>query len=527
LNQTLTKNILFNTILNILTKSTSYVSYAFIAYFWGAKLVTDIYYLGNSYVSASSGIFVILISSIFPTVFIKARLNQTLNESRKFAGTFILCIIIPVTLISLLGIIYSTSLFSIVSKLDVKEIKNHKLPLSLFSIIMLLTVVIEFFKSYLQALNYFIIVAACYLLQSVTFLLILFYSNNIFGNSSLEASLAISMTFQILALLIFIIVKRILPLFSFKLTPLHKSMISVSLPLLLAHILTLFVTYFLDYLASGYPSGYLTIIKYAQLISFLPGLLFFTPLLEVISVKLSELYHTDINKMIIKFLDFQSIVILILMPIMCFFIFFRFEMVRIFFLRGSFNMNNVIQTSQILAIYSLTIVSSSLLQIITRLYYIMQKTFWPSVYAVFFQLITLLCCILFTNKYGFWGLPVGKIFIDLLIVLPISYWLISKYIVTFRPLKILYFSSKIFILNVFISFLIFNTVNIIFLKIGNNSIEKESLFITIFRTSISFILFVLSYFYILIKSDNTHANKILHFLKVKCFSFKQLNTTRE
>jgi hypothetical protein len=91
----------------------------------------------------------------------------------------------------------------------------------------------------------------------------------------------------------------------------------------------------------------------------------------------------------------------------------------------------------------------------------------------------------------------------------------------------LYFSSKIFILNVFISFLIFNTVNIIFLKIGNNSIEKESLFITIFRTSISFILFVLSYFYILIKSDNTHANKILHFLKVKCFSFKQLNTTRE
>ncbi len=527
MSKTLRKDILFNTLLNVLTKSISYLSYAIIAYLWGAKLVTDIYYLGNSYVLASSGIFVIVISSIFPTVFVKARLNLTLLDARRFAGTFILYIMIPVVIISFLGVIYSENLFSFVSKIDASEIRINKNPLSVFSIVMLMTVIIEFFKSYLQSLNHFIIVASSYLVQSIMFLIILFFSKNVFGNSSLVSSLCISMMFQILILVLFLIIKGILPIFSFKLTSLHKSMISVGLPLLFAHILTLFVTYFLDYLASGYPSGYLTVIKYAQLIAFLPGLLFFTPLLDIISVKLSELYHTDINKMVIKFLDFQSIMILVLMPVMCFFIFYRYEIVKILFLRGSFNINNVNQTSQILVIYSITIVSASLLQIISRLYYIMQKTFWSSIYAVIFQLFTLISCYTFAKFYGFWGLPIGKVFIDLLFVLPISYWLISKYIVNFSPVKILIYSIKILFLNVLISFLIFNTVNILFYKIGYNSIFEESLLTTILRTCISFSFFILTYFYILIRFNNSYANRLFDFIKNKLPSFVFLNIRNE
>ena len=80
-------------LLNVFTKSITYFSYAIIAYIWGPNLITDIYYLGNSYVIAASGIFVIVISSIFPTVFVNIRLNNSLIEARKFAGTFIIFII--------------------------------------------------------------------------------------------------------------------------------------------------------------------------------------------------------------------------------------------------------------------------------------------------------------------------------------------------------------------------------------------------------------------------------------------------
>ena len=116
MSQTLKKDLLFNTILNVLTKAISYLSYAIIAYIWGAELITDIYYLGNSYVLAASGIFVIIISSIFSTVFVRVRLNNSLLEARKFAGTFITFIILPVIVISFLGYLYSTFLFSFVSK---------------------------------------------------------------------------------------------------------------------------------------------------------------------------------------------------------------------------------------------------------------------------------------------------------------------------------------------------------------------------------------------------------------------------
>ena len=82
-------------------------------------------------------------------------------------------------------------------------------------------------------------------------------------------------------------------------------MISVTFPLLIAHSLTLLVNFFIVFLVSGYSLGFVTMHNYGQLISFLPGLIFFTPLLEVISVRLSELYHTDLKKMVDKLIYFQ------------------------------------------------------------------------------------------------------------------------------------------------------------------------------------------------------------------------------
>jgi len=525
LSQRLRKDLLFNTILNVLTKAVSYFSYAIIAYIWGAKLITDIYYLGNSYVSAASGIFVIIISSIFSTVFVRVRLNNSLIEARKFAGSFIAFIILPVVVISFLGYLYSTFLFAFVSKIRLDQIEANRTTLSIFSIVMLMTVVIEFYKTYLQSLNHFIVVAWGYLLQAILFLVILFSSNKILGNNSLVVSLSCSMFIQILLLTIYVFNKKIWPLVSFRLTNIHKTMISVGIPLLIAHVLTLFVTYFIDYLASGYPAGYLTTIKYAQLIAFLPGLLFFTPLLDVISVRLSELYHTDVKQMVDKFLDFQSIVILVLMPVMCFFIFFRDDIVKILFLRGSFSVNNVIQTSAILMIYSITIVTTSLLQIISRLYYIMQKTVWSSIYAVIFQSCTLMCCYIFSKYFGFWGLPIGKVFVDLLIVLPISYWLISKYVNGFNAKQIFVYFLKILLLNLFLSFLIFIIIHKLFSISGYSKSINESFFLIFLRTTISFILFCCLYFFALIKIKNQYALNLYAHLKFKFLS--NLNLIKE
>ena len=185
----------------------TYSSYAIIAFIWGAKLITDIYYLGNSYVLAVSGIFVIIISSIFPTVFVRVRLNNSLLEARNFAGSFILYIMIPVILVSFFGYFYSTIIFSSISKISLEQINDNNFTLSIFSLVIFMTVVIEFYKSYLQSLGHFTIVACGYLVQSVLFLLILIGSQNLFVTNTLIISLICSMTFQILLVTFYMIKK--------------------------------------------------------------------------------------------------------------------------------------------------------------------------------------------------------------------------------------------------------------------------------------------------------------------------------
>lgn len=518
------KRELFNsTILNIATKAISYFSYAIIAYIWGAKLVTDIYYLGTSYVSVASGMFVIIISSVFPTVFVKIRLNNSLHEAKKFAGAFIIYILLPVIVISFLGSLWAVELFTFVSKINYENINNNARSLSIFSSIILFTVLIEFCKIYLQSLNYFTFVASSYLLQAIIFLMILFGFKEIFADNTLVVSLSLSMLFQIIFLITFACKNDILPSFSLRLSESHKSMIAVATPLLVAHSLTLFVNYSIDFLASGYPVGVLTTLRYAQLITFLPGLLFFTPLLEVFSVRLSEIYHKGETSLIEKFVGFQSIVILILMPIICFIIFYRFEIVKLLFFRGSFTIDNVSQTSSILLIYSFTIITTSLLQIVTRFYYIMQKTFWPSIYAIIFQIATLSVCVVFSKLYGFLGLPIGKVAIDILFVLPISYWLISKYLIGFSVIKIFLYLLKISVINTVLLFFIFFALNKLFIVSGYSFVPNESIFLTSSRLLTSFILFITSYFYLLIKLRELYAIELFRFLKGKIILIFKFN----
>jgi putative peptidoglycan lipid II flippase len=519
LGQEIKRELLNSTVLNLATKAISYFSYSIIAYVWGAMLVTDIYYLGTSYVSVASGMFVIIISSVFPTVFVNIRLNNSLQEAREFAGTFIIYILLPVILISFLGSLWSVELFTFVSKINHENISNNVRTLSIFSIVILFTVLIEFCKTYLQSLNYFTFVASSYLLQAIIFLILLFSLKEIFFGDTLVISLSFSMLFQIIFLIFFALKNNILPSFSLRLTGNHKSMVAVATPLLVAHSLTLFVNYSIDFLASGYSVGVLTTIKYAQLITFLPGLLFFTPLLEVFSVRLSEIYHTGEQLLIEKFVGFQSIVILILVPVIGFIIFYRYEIVKILFFRGSFTIENVKQTSSILLIYSFTIITTSLLQIITRFYYIMQKTFWPSVYAIIFQIATLLMCVVFSKLYGFIGLPIGKVLVEILLVLPISYLLISKYLVGFSASKIFIYLIKISLINAILLYVIFFVLNKLTLIVGYSSMPQESNLFTISRLIISFVLFITCYFYLLIKLRESNAIELFGFLKRKVFLY--------
>jgi len=148
----------------------------------------------------------------------------------------------------------------------------------------------------------------------------------------------------------------------------------------------------------------------------------------------------------------------------------------------------------------------------------MQKTLWPSIYALVFQSCTLLFCYIFSIYFGFRGLPIGKVFVDILIVVPISYWLISKYVNEFSPKQIFIYFLKILLLNLFLSFLISLMIDKLFFISGYPKSINETFFITFMRITISFILFCSVYFFILIKLKNQYAFNLYSYLKFKFLS---------
>jgi hypothetical protein len=148
----------------------------------------------------------------------------------------------------------------------------------------------------------------------------------------------------------------------------------------------------------------------------------------------------------------------------------------------------------------------------------MQKTLWSSVYAVIFQSCTLMFCYIFSKYFGFWGLPIGKVFVDLLIVLPISYWLVSKYVHGFNAKEIFFYFFKILLLNLLLSGSIFFIINELFSIAGFPKSIYESFYFTFLRITISFILFFILYFVVLLKIKNKYASNLYLYFKPKFLS---------
>ncbi len=371
--------------------------------------------------------------------------------------------------------------------------------LAFFAIVILFTVISEYGRIYIESLGFFSIVSYITAIQALVLVILIFVFADTFKLFALVLALSISLIVQCVLWYSFCKSKGILPILNIHFNKLHIELIKTSTPLLAAHFVTVFIAYMMDYIASGLSAGSLTAITFANRIYTLPLLLLFNPALEVINTKFSEYYHSDVQLLAEKYIQLQRFFIMLLTPMMMVVFFFRLEIVKIFFMRGAFGIGQAIVTANCLGVFVFTIVSFCMLSVIARIYFIMQKTGWSSFYGTIGQILTLVLAYVLSNNWGYIGIPIAKVTCELLYLVPVSFWLVNKYL----PNNFFNRLLLPFLGLLAISFILSYSFHILFVIVNDyfNLIQRYNTFSELVIVSGSILLFVLSYFYILFKLE--------------------------
>jgi putative peptidoglycan lipid II flippase len=420
-----------NTFITFFSKVVGYFSFILIAYIFGTQVSTDIFFLGSSFITVCTGLFTILTISIFPPILIRLRTTDSLQEALNFASTVFTWLLSVAVIIACLILIFPVEIFLNVSKYDAITLANNKRLLTYFGFIFLATVGVEYLRVFIQSMGLFTTTAIISFTQSIILVVCILTLSGYFQVESLAIGTLLSLIIQFVLLFTYCNKKNMRLHVSFKKNRHLKELLRVGLPLWMAHWVTLAAIYYSDYAATGLKGGTLTAVTFSQKIYILPIVIIFNPLLEIINTKFSESYYKSKKLLQEHYIAIIRVLLFILVPISMFMIIFRYEIVHVLFVRGAFTESDAAITATCLGIYSLIIISTCVLQTSVRVIFTLQKTGWTSLFGTIGFILTILAMHYFVRWYGYWGLPLGKVLIELCYFVP--YTLIFIYFYLDKP----------------------------------------------------------------------------------------------
>lgn len=158
-------------------------------------------------------------------------------------------------------------------------------------------------------------------------------------------------------------------------------------------------------LASFTGQGNISILNYANKLNLFVIAVFITSITTVIFPKLAGSKDRDQMNSSVK--DYLRIIIIILAPVSLLLIYYSFETVNVLFGRGSFTLQNVIDTARVLGAYSLGIIPFGISEILNRTFYSIGDTRTPMRIGLVSVLVNIVLNIILVKYIGIIGLALA------------------------------------------------------------------------------------------------------------------------
>lgn len=444
------KGIFYSSGFNVLAKILTFSQGLVIAYYFGTKSETDVYFYCFSTITLISIYFGSMNHTVIIPEAMRIKVQNSDEDAMSFLNFFLGIYSFIIMLLTFILLINPIKIFSIISNFN-SNLLNINKQLVLFSIPLLFLITLTtYLTDILTSYKYFTIPMIAATINSLFVLLFIFLFHNSLSILSILFGLTCGYILNIVFLLI--LLKRMGWIFKFKfikISLLNKKNIFYAQ---LGNITSILGSYLPLYLISSFNPGIITALNYGQKVANIPDQFVTTQVSQVMGIKFNELYaKKDFVKLNESFKEAASFLMFVSLPISFIFFLFCELIIKYLYMRGAFDKHSVIITSEFLKYFGLILPFIALNTLGTRLLMASQKIKASFYSQIIINVLFLILLYFLIKKIGPLGYPLSILIYLPISVLPYSYFLFKYLFPEFEYFKVINSFFLIAFLNILIS----------------------------------------------------------------------------
>ena len=452
-----TRGMVLSVLFNIISKGILFVLTIIIARYFGSDIKTDIYF----FVFATMILFSSFINNIDTVVLIPESMRLREKEGEEKASAFLNYFLFIYFVIGILFTVvmyfFGTTVFGLISKFSEADIITYHNYFWLGSFFFIFHVLTNYFNNILTSLKYFSLPMVISSIKSCTVIVCIFLLKADYDVLSVILGGLISYAINLL-IQIYILYKITGWKFTFTKPKIRKAIWSNVFYSELGQAATVASSMFPLYLLSGFGSGIISVMNYGKNIADIPNTLVTSQFANVIGIKLNEEFaRTDYAGMNETFLRTSKLMVFILVPMGCFMFIFAEPMVQLFYNRGNFTQQAVIESAKFMQLLSITIFSIAVNAMVTRLFIAAHFIKQAFTYQIVMSSLLIFFIWFFSKYYGAYGYPYAVIFVHAINFLTM-FFICKKYFEFIRYGQLLKYTAVIALINIPVVVVLWYTV---------------------------------------------------------------------
>lgn len=404
-------------IFSLLSKLIGFFRELLVSYYYGVSHITDAFNIAQSIPGFFLTFFGIAVSTTLIPVYNRIKEQENTANADCFFNTLCLFFVVISLLVSLLLIYFSEPVVFIFAPGLTGQAKEWAIELTEICCLGIVLYTLTFlFNSYLNAKSKFIVTAFTNVPYNIVLLLSVFYSVQ-YGVEYLAIGKIVASLVQVITLVFF--AKKSELIFDINIRANNKevkNILFLAIPAVLGSCVEQINRVVDKNIASTLMVGGISIVNYSERLILLVEGVLLSPLILVVFSKASQVFSKqglkETNYVIQKAI---RVIIIVAFPLSIFLSVFSYEIVRIVYGRGEFSNQDVIITSSLLSIYSLTIFFNALRQVISRYFYAMEDTKTPMWNAMLGMACNIILNIILSRFFGITGLAMATLISSVLI----------------------------------------------------------------------------------------------------------------
>lgn len=392
-----------------LSKAIGFSRDVILAYYYGASSISDAYLISLTIPVVVFSFIQVALSTAYIPLYNEIKIKNSEKRANQYTNNIlsinlVLCTII--ILITLIGIKPIVHIFAAGFDEKTFNLAVEYTRISIFSIYFISCIAV--FIPFLHVNNKYYIPALIGFPLNIITIISIVVSTKL--NSKILAYGSVLAYFsQFILLYIYIYIKGFRYKFFINIKDIYiKKLLIITIPAILGASVNQINVLIDRTIASGLPSGSISVINYANQLTLLVESIFVAPFITIMYPVITKMIvNKDIDNTKKTIKESVNSVSLLVTPAMIGFLIFSREIVILLYGRGAFEQQAIQNTSNVLFYLSLGLIGFGFREVLVRVFYAMQDTKTPVINSVIAMIMNIILNIILSEIYGVVGLALA------------------------------------------------------------------------------------------------------------------------